>query len=77
MGDLVLLTARRRSSLELLSTRELQVARGFAVGQTYKEVARNIGMSPCTVRHHLRKIYNKLGVTRKAQIAQLLHLTDG
>ncbi|WP_346398230.1 helix-turn-helix transcriptional regulator [Pseudomonas syringae] len=77
VGDLVLLTARRRSSLELLSTRELQVARGFAVGQTYKEVARNIGMSPCTVRHHLRKIYNKLGVTRKAQIAQLLHLTDG
>ncbi|KPW35777.1 Regulatory protein, LuxR [Pseudomonas coronafaciens pv. atropurpurea] len=77
IDDLVLLTARRRSTLELLSQRELQVAQGFAVGQTYKEVARTIGVSPCTVRHHLRKIYNKLGVTRKAQITQLLHLTDG
>ncbi|WRI21849.1 helix-turn-helix transcriptional regulator [Pseudomonas canadensis] len=63
---------RRRSSIERLSTRELEVAKGFAAGQTYKEVARSVGVSPCTVRHHLRKIYNKLGITRKAQGAQLI-----
>lgn len=72
IGDLVLLRARRRSSIERLSTRELEVAMGFASGQTYKEVARSVGVSPCTVRHHLRKIYNKLGITRKAQVAQLI-----
>jgi DNA-binding CsgD family transcriptional regulator len=72
MGDLFLLRAHRRSAVERLSARELEVAKGFAIGQTYKEIARNIGVSPCTVRHHLRKIYNKLGINRKAQIAQVI-----
>ncbi len=70
LGDLLLLKARRRSSAERLSARELEVAQCFALGQTYKEVARNLGMAPATVRHHLRRIYEKLGVNRKAQIAQ-------
>lgn len=72
IDDLVLLRARRRRSIERLSTRELEVAKGFAAGQTYKEVARSVGVSPCTVRHHLRKVYDKLGISRKAQIAQLI-----
>ena len=70
LGDLLLLKARRRSSAERLSARELEVAQCFALGQTYKEVARTLGMAPATVRHHLRRIYEKLGVNRKAQIAQ-------
>ncbi|WP_338544420.1 helix-turn-helix transcriptional regulator [Pseudomonas benzopyrenica] len=70
LGDLLLLKARRRSSAERLSARELEVAQCFALGQTYKEVARSLGMAPATVRHHLRRIYEKLGVNRKAQIAQ-------
>ena len=70
LGDLLLLRARRRSPAERLSARELEVAQCFALGQTYKEVARTLGMAPATVRHHLRRVYEKLGVNRKAQIAQ-------
>ncbi|MGE8309177.1 MAG: LuxR C-terminal-related transcriptional regulator, partial [Pseudomonas protegens] len=37
----------------------------------------DLGMSPNTVRHHIRAIYSKLGVKDKARIAQLLHAPPG
>lgn len=73
VGDLYLLAARNRSVLPQLSPRENDVAQCFGDGKTYKEVARYLGMSPNTVRHHIRAIYSKLGVKDKARIAQLLH----
>ena len=73
VGDLFLLAARNRSVLPQLSPRENDVAQCFGEGKTYKEVARDLGMSPNTVRHHIRAIYSKLGVKDKARIAQLLH----
>lgn len=71
--DLYLLTARSRCAMEQLSTRETAVAKLFGEGKTYKEIARLLGVSPHTVRHHLRTIYSKLGVHGKAGIAHLLH----
>lgn len=73
VGDLFLLAARSRTVLVQLSPRENDVAQGFGEGKTYKEVARDLGMSPNTVRHHIRAIYSKLGVKDKARIAHLLH----
>jgi DNA-binding CsgD family transcriptional regulator len=73
VGDLLLLAARSRTVLTQLSPREHDVAQGFGEGKTYKEVARELGMSPNTVRHHIRAIYSKLGVKDKARIAHLLH----
>jgi DNA-binding CsgD family transcriptional regulator len=73
VGDLFLLAARSRTVLMQLSPRENDVAQGFGEGKTYKEVARDLGMSPNTVRHHIRAIYSKLGVKDKARIAHLLH----
>ena len=73
VGDLFLLAARSRSVLVQLSPRENDVAQGFGEGKTYKEIARDLGMSPNTVRHHIRAIYNKLGIKDKARIAHLLH----
>ncbi|POA52234.1 MULTISPECIES: helix-turn-helix transcriptional regulator [unclassified Pseudomonas] len=73
VGDLFLLAARSRTLLPQLSPRENEVAQSFGDGKTYKEVARDLGMSPNTVRHHIRAIYSKLGVKDKARIAQLLH----
>ena len=52
---------------------ENDVAKGFGEGKTYKEVARDLGLSPNTVRHHIRAIYTKLGVKDKARIAHLVH----
>ncbi|NBF13344.1 helix-turn-helix domain-containing protein [Pseudomonas sp. Fl4BN1] len=73
VGDLYLLAARSRILLPKLSPRENAVAQCFGDGKTYKEVARDLGISPNTVRHHIRVIYSKLGVKDKTRIAQLLH----
>lgn len=72
VGDLFVLTGRVHNALQLLSPREYEVALGFGDGKTYKEVARDLGLAPNTVRHHIRTIYSKLGVKDKARIAQLL-----
>lgn len=73
VGDQFLLAARVNRALPQLSRRENDVAQGFGEGKTYKEVARDLGLSPNTVRHHLRTIYSKLGVKDKARIAHLVH----
>lgn len=73
VGDQLLLAARLNRALPQLSPRENDVAQGFGEGKTYKQVARDLGLSPNTVRHHLRAIYTKLGVNDKARIAHLVH----
>ncbi|MFT5507652.1 MAG: DNA-binding CsgD family transcriptional regulator/TolB-like protein/Tfp pilus assembly protein PilF [Hyphomicrobiaceae bacterium] len=57
---------------ELLSKREREVATVYAHGQSYKEIARLLGISPTTVRSHLRTVYGKLGVTSKIELARSL-----
>lgn len=71
-GDLFVLAARPLTPLQRLSPREYEVAMSFGEGKTYKEVARQLGLAPNTVRHHIRTLYNKLGIKDKARIAQLL-----
>lgn len=75
--DLLLLSARLCPAMARLSTREAEVAQRFGGGSTYKEIARDLGLAPNTVRHHIRSIYSKLGVNGKAGIAQLLHHPPG
>jgi len=60
------------AALASLSPREAEVARLFGMGQSYKAVARTLGSSPATVRHHLRQAYAKLGITSKVQMARLV-----
>ncbi len=58
---------------EALTKREQEVAETYAAGQSYKEIARELGLSPTTVRSHLRTVYSKLGVTSKIELAQFLN----
>lgn len=76
-SDLFLIAGRQQNLLETLSPREHEVAQGFGEGKTYKEVARELGLAPNTVRHHIRSIYSKLGVKDKTRIAQLLRSASG
>ncbi len=59
-------------AVELLSKRELEVAAAYAEGLSYKEIARDLGVSPTTIRSHLRTVYGKLGVTSKIALSQAL-----
>ena len=52
--------------LARLSERELQVSRLIARGQTNKEIAVTLGISPRTVQIHVSHIFEKLGVHTRA-----------
>jgi HD-GYP domain-containing protein (c-di-GMP phosphodiesterase class II) len=49
-----------------LSDREVEVLRLIARGASYREVARDLAISPKTAEHHIEHIYNKLGVSTRA-----------
>lgn len=71
-NNLLIVKIRTRALSDSLSPRELAIARMFGEGKTYKEVAKYLGISPATVRHHLRQAYIKLKVQNKGEIAWLL-----
>jgi two-component system response regulator DegU len=50
-----------------LSPRESEILQRVAYGSTTKEVARDLGISPHTVKTHLERIFEKLGATDRAQ----------
>jgi DNA-binding CsgD family transcriptional regulator len=64
--------ARAATSIANLTPSELAVARRFAAGLSAKEIARELGVSPNTVRSQLTTLYAKLDVHDKAALAQLL-----
>ena len=72
-GDQVQLTAvHQGDSAQKLSPREQRVAYLFASGLTYKEIARQLALSPATVRTYLRNAYIHLGVSNKVQLSNSL-----
>ncbi|MEI8324398.1 MAG: helix-turn-helix transcriptional regulator [Betaproteobacteria bacterium] len=72
-GDQVQLSAARQGdTAQKLSPREQRVAYLFASGLTYKEIARQLLLSPTTVRTYLRNAYIHLGVNNKVQLSNSL-----
>ena len=60
------------SELEVLTGRELDVARLVAEGLTNREIGARLYLSEGTVRNYLSRAFAKLGVTRRAEIVRLL-----
>lgn len=58
---------------ETLSRREHEIARAYADGMTYKEIAQKLYIAPATVRTHLATIYRKLGVSTKVALLRTLN----
>lgn len=52
-----------------LSPREEEIACMYAVGNSHKEVAQTLGISPTTVRTHLARVYQKLSIADKGSLA--------
>ena len=53
----------------MLSKRETAVAKLYATGKSYKEIARRFSVSPATVRNQIASVFRKLDVHDKAQLA--------
>ena len=51
-----------------LTERELQIVGSLVQGQTNKDVAAALGVSEYTVKHHLTRVFDKLGVYNRLEL---------
>jgi DNA-binding NarL/FixJ family response regulator len=54
-----------------LTPRERDIVAAIVAGQANKDIARSLGISEETVKHHLTSIFNKLGVSNRLELALL------
>jgi len=54
-----------------LTRRELEVLSALAAGYTNKQIANDQGVSPNTVKFHVKNLFSKLGVSNRSQAVAL------
>ncbi|OBI80880.1 AAA family ATPase [Mycobacterium sp. 1245805.9] len=67
---------RARTGWDSLTDSELKVVNLIAEGATNRSVAQQLHLSPNTVKTHLHNAFAKLGITSRAQLAQLIRGAD-
>lgn len=63
---------RQIPGLDELSPREVQVLEALLAHRRPPQIAEDLGISPHTVRNHLKSIYAKCGVRSQAELLQLI-----
>lgn len=71
-GELMLLSVAPQRRAALLPPREMSVALLYADGRSHKQIARETGLAPATVRTYLREAYLRLGVSDKIALGRAL-----
>ena len=72
VGDLFCVQLWPEGPMDRLTDRERQIVTSVCRGLSYKEVARPLGIAPSTVSNHLYRVYGKLGVTNRTELAKLV-----
>ncbi|HEX4997849.1 MAG TPA: response regulator transcription factor [Terriglobia bacterium] len=52
-----------------LTTREQEIVRAIGEAMTNRDIATQFGITECTVKHHLTKIFDKVGVDSRLELA--------
>jgi len=63
---------RLADRLGSLTEREREIVRWLGLGKTNAEIAEIIGMSESTIKHRLTDIFDKVGVSNRAQLVRYL-----
>jgi DNA-binding CsgD family transcriptional regulator len=64
---------RAKTGWDSLTDSELTIVHLIAEGATNRAAAQQLHLSPHTVKTHVRNAFAKLGITSRAQLAQLMH----
>lgn len=59
-----------------LTARQREVAEALAGGMTNKDIARELGVSPATVKDHVSAVLRAMGLSRRSQVAACVHAQD-
>jgi two-component system nitrate/nitrite response regulator NarL len=60
---------RRPTPAERLTAREREIVAAVAEGASNREVAQRLALAEDTVKHHMSNIFDKLGVSNRAELA--------
>ncbi len=71
--DLHKLTLRPLTQFDLLTQRQQEIALDLARGKSHKETARALGVAPSTVRNQIQSIYQRIGITSRAELASVVN----
>jgi DNA-binding CsgD family transcriptional regulator len=73
VGDLLCVLIWEAGPLDRLTSRERETVFAVTQGLSFKQAARKIGVAPSTVANHLYRIYRKLGVNSRSELAGLVY----
>ncbi len=73
LGDLLLIIVWPAGPLDRLTPREREIVNCVAQGLSFKQAAKKIGVAPSTVANHLYRVYRKLGVYSRTELASLVY----
>ena len=73
VGDLLCVSAREEGPMDILTKREREIVSSVCRGLSYKEVARPLGIAPSTVSNHIYRVFEKLGVTSRNELAKMFN----
>jgi DNA-binding CsgD family transcriptional regulator len=76
-GDLVCVYLWTAGPLDRLTVREREIVYAVTQGLSFKQAARKIGVAPSTVANHLYRIYRKLGLNNRSELAGLVYPATG